>query len=52
MGFSGKKWIGVDAEVCADASGAPICAATQLARVRPDGARVALGLPMDMVFFE
>jgi hypothetical protein len=52
MGISGKKWIGVDAEVCADASGAPICAATQLTRVRPDGARVALGLPMDMVFFE
>ena len=52
MGFSDKKWSGVDAEVCADASGAPICAATQLARVRPDGAHVALGLPMDMVFFE
>ncbi len=52
MGFSGKKWIGVDAEVCADAGGVPVCAATQLARVRPDGARVALGLPMDMVFFE
>ena len=52
MGCFGQKWIGVDAEECAGADGASVCAATQLARVRPDGAHVALGLPMDMVFFE
>ena len=48
----GKKWIGVDAETCADTRGASPCAATQLSRVRPDGARVAMALPMDVVFFE
>ena len=48
----GKSWIGVDAETCADTCGASPCAATQLSRVRPDGARVAMALPMDVVFFE
>jgi hypothetical protein len=52
MGFSGQKWIGVDTEVCADLNGAAVCAVSQLARFRPDGARVAMSLPMDAVFFE
>ncbi len=52
MGFSGQKWIGADTEVCADANGTAVCAVSQLARFRPDGARVAMSLPMDAVFFE
>jgi hypothetical protein len=51
MKLSGKIWIGADSDVCADSRGA-ICSVTQLAHVRPDGARVAMGLPMDQVFFE
>ena len=50
--FSGKKWVGVDGAVCAEASGACAFGATRLGEVRPDGARVALALPMDAVFFE
>lgn len=50
--FSGKKWIGVDGVVCAESSGARAFGATRLGEVRPDGARVALSLPMDAVFFE
>ena len=52
MGFSGQKWIGVDTEVCADSNGAAVCAVSQLANARPEGARVAMSLPMDVVFFE
>ena len=52
MGFSGQKWVGADTEVCADSNGAAVCAVSQLARFRPDGARVAMSLPMDSVFFE
>ena len=52
MGFFRQKWIGVDTEVCADSNGAAVCAVSQLARFRPDGARVAMSLPMDSVFFE
>ena len=52
MGCSGKKWIGVDTEVCADAGGTAVCAVSQLAHVRPGGARVAMSIPMDSVFFE
>ncbi len=52
MGFSGKKWIGVDTEVCAEAGGAAVCAVSQLAHFRPGGARVAMSIPMDSVFFE
>ena len=52
MGFFGKKWIGVDTEVCADSNGAAVCAVSQLANARPNGARVAMSLPMDVVFFE
>ena len=51
MRLSGKTWIGADSDVCADSRGT-ICSVTQLAHVRPDGARVAMGLPMDQVFFE
>ena len=52
MAIIGKKWIGVDTEVCADSNGAAVCAVSQLANARPDGARVAMSLPMDVVFFE
>ena len=52
MGFFGQKWIGVDTEVCADSNGAAVCAVSQLANARPDGAHVAMSLPMDVVFFE
>ena len=48
----GQKWIGVDADTCSDVRGGDLCAATQIARLRPDGARVAMSLPMDVVFFE
>ena len=51
MRLPGKTWIGADSDVCAEARGA-ICAVTQLAHLRPDGARVAMALPMDQVFFE
>ena len=52
MGFFAQKWIGVDTEVCADSNGAAVCAVSQLANARPDGARVAMSVPMDVVFFE
>ncbi len=52
MDLIGKKWIGVDTEVCADSYGAAVCTVSQLANARPDGARVAMSLPMDAVFFE
>ena len=52
MGFCNQKWIGVDTEVCADSNGAAVCAVSQLANARPNGARVAMSLPMDVVFFE
>ena len=52
MSGLGEKWIGVDADCCADTCGVDRCAPTQLARIRPDGARVAMSLPMDVVFFE
>ena len=52
MDLIGKKWIGVDTEVCADSNGAAVCTVSQLANARPDGARVAMSLPMDAVFFE
>lgn len=52
MGIPGKKWIGVDTEVCADSNGTAVCTVSQLARFRTDGARMAMSLPMDVVFFE